>query len=495
VKSRMRGWLEELGDVFWLRPALLVAMGMGLGAAMTWAERMGLTESLASGGLIYSGGEAGARSLLSAVASSSIGVAGTVFSITVAALSLAAGQMGPRLLRNFTRDPGNQIVLGTFLGTFAYALVLLRTVRSVQEGAFVPHLGVTGALVLALLCVAALVWFVHHIANSINVDTVIGLVHAELLAAIASLETGTDTPSSTPPRAKGMPVRFGGNGYLRSLDEKALADWAVSCGVVLRLRVRPGDYLFPGAIVAEVEVGNNPEQLFDKRSSADEAFASAVSIGDRQAAAQDLEFAVRQLVEVAVRALSPGINDPFTAMAVLERLGATLCAVADRRLPDPVLRRNGREVLVRKVPDYDGLCDTMFHMIRQNSGGSAAVLIRLVETLQRVEEVERDPRRLATLRRHADWALGVRRCAISLESQTLRTASLQSPSLGRNSSRSEMRSQRRRLLAERGALHDVSTASATRSLWARPASGRLSRLLRSSSNRWGLQQNDNALWL
>ena len=124
---------------------------------------------------------------------------------------------------------------------------------------------------------------------------------------------------------------------------------------------------------------------------------------------QDLEFAVRQLVEVAVRALSPGINDPFTAMAVLERLGATLCAAADRRLPDPVLRRDGREVLVRRVTDYDGLCDAMFHMIRQNSGGSAAVLIRLVDTVRRVEEVERDPRRRATLRRHAELALAAGR--------------------------------------------------------------------------------------
>ena len=165
----------------------------------------------------------------------------------MAALSLASGQMGPRLLRNFTRDPGNQFALGIFLGTFAYALVLLRTVRSVEEVAFVPHLGVTGALVLALLCVAALVWFVHHVANGINVETVIGLVHAELAGAIAALEEGTDAPPPAPAkRQAGEPVRFAGSGYLRSLDEEALADWAASRGVVLRLRVRPGDFLFPG---------------------------------------------------------------------------------------------------------------------------------------------------------------------------------------------------------------------------------------------------------
>ena len=222
---------------------------------MVWAERSGFTQSWASSGWIYAGGEAGARALLGAVASSSIGVAGTVFSITVAALSLASGQMGPRLLRNFNRDPGNQLVLGTFLGTFVYALVLLRTVRSVEEVAFVPHLGVTGALVLALGCVAALVWFVHHVVNSINVNTVIGLVHDELVEAIATLEPGRDAgdPDADVVRAHASaPLRFAGSGYLRRLDEEGLADWAAARDVQLRLHVRPGDYLFPGGFVGKV---------------------------------------------------------------------------------------------------------------------------------------------------------------------------------------------------------------------------------------------------
>lgn len=412
MRSRLRGWLEGLGDIFWLRPALLVVLGVALGEAMAWAERAGVTESWASGGWIYAGGEAGARALLSAVASSSIGVAGTVFSITVAALSLASGQMGPRLLRNFTRDAGNQLVLGTFLGTFAYALVLLRTVRSVEETAFVPHLGITGALVLALLCVAALVWFVHHVASSINVETVIGLVHAELIEAISALERGDDDPApGEPPMREEQPVRFASSGYLRSLDEAALADWAAERGAVLRMRVRPGDYLFPGAPVAAIGDGDAARRGDDERA-AGEAFAAAATVGQSQAAAQDLEFTVRQLVEVAVRALSPGINDPFTALAVLDRLGAALCAVSGRRLPDPALRRDGRAVMVRRVTDYDGLCDAMFHLIRQNSGGSAAVLIRLVETVRRVEEVERDPRRRTALRRHADLALATGRAEV-----------------------------------------------------------------------------------
>ena len=415
MTSHLRGWLEGLGDVFWLRPAVLVLFGLLLGIAMEWAERAGINESWISGGWIYAGGESGARSLLSAVASSTIGVAGTVFSITVAALSLASGQMGPRLLRNFTRDAGNQLALGIFLGTFVYSLVLLRTVRSVDEVAFVPHLGITGALALALLCVGTLVWFVHHIASSINVNTVIGVVHAELTEAITALEpagSDGDAPDASPlPVAPSKPVIFGSGGYLRSLDEEALADWAAKHEVTLRLRVRPGDYLFPGAPVGQV-IGIVGEETAGGDASIDAAFASAASIGATQAAAQDLEFAVRQLVEIAARALSPGINDPFTAAAVLERLGATLCEVAGRRLPNPVLRRDGRAVLVRQVTDYDGLCDAMFHVIRQNSGSSATVLIRLVETLQRVLEVEHDTRRRMSLRRHIELALATGRGAV-----------------------------------------------------------------------------------
>ncbi len=190
MSNYLRGRLEALGDAFWLRPALLVLACVLLGEASVWAERAGGNGFIIPDAWLYAGGEAGARSLLGAVAASTIGVAGTTFSITIAALSLASGQMGPRLLRNFVRDAGNQVALGVFLGTFAYALVVLRTVRSLEEGAFVPHLGVTGALLLALLCVATLVWFVHHIATGINVETVIATVHDDLCAALSRLTLG-----------------------------------------------------------------------------------------------------------------------------------------------------------------------------------------------------------------------------------------------------------------------------------------------------------------
>lgn len=402
MKATLRDRLEALGDAFWLRPGILVLLGFVLALAATEAERLGWTRSLLPAGWLYAGGEAGARSLLGAVASSAIGVAGTVFSITVAALSLASGQMGPRLLRNFVRDAGNQLALGVFVGTFVYALTVLRTVRSVEEGGFVPHLGVTGALVLALLCVGTLIWFVHHVATGISVETVIGTVHAELSQAVARLTSGRQEPGPDAPPPAGAALALEEGGYLRALDEGGLADWAAEAGATLVLLVRPGDFVFPGVPVASV----SPPAMAPEAAL---AVRAALSLGSRRAAAQDIEFAVRQLTEVAVRALSPGVNDPFTAIAVLDRFGEVLCGMRGRHLPGPALRRGGRIVLFRRVVDYDGLLDGMFHMIRQDGAGSAAVLLRLMEVLGAVLAVEREPARRAALRRHAALALAAGR--------------------------------------------------------------------------------------
>jgi uncharacterized membrane protein len=142
------------------------------------------------------------------------------------------------------------------------------------------------------------------------------------------------------------------------------------------------------------------------------AIRAAFSLGSKQAATQDLEFAVRQLVEVAVRALSPGINDPFTAIAVIDRLGAALCEIAPRHLPGGTILRGDRVVLYRPVTNYPGLCDAMFHMIRQNASSSPAVLIRLLETLGRVMAVETRPERRVELLRHAELTLSTGRIGI-----------------------------------------------------------------------------------
>ena len=308
--------------------------------------------------------------------------------------------MGPRLLRNFVRDARNQVALGIFLGTFAYALMVLRTVRTADEGTFVPHIAVTGAMVLALVCLGTLVWFVHHIATSINVETVVDLVHRDLTSAIDAM-TQESAPLLPPADAvEGLAVSASGSGYLQALDADMLADWAADHGVEMRMRVRPGGFVPTGTSVVVVSAAvDGVTAVLDR----------ALTFGRRQAALQDLEYSIRQLNEIAVRALSPGINDPFTAGSVLDHFSDALCRIAPRYLPRGAVDRDGRVVLVLDVVDYDGLCDGMFHTIRQNGSGSAYVLIRLLEVLGRVAEVERFSDRRAALRRHADLAIAVAR--------------------------------------------------------------------------------------
>ncbi|MBL9035763.1 MAG: DUF2254 domain-containing protein [Rhodospirillaceae bacterium] len=398
MTARIRKLLSDLSEAFWLLPGLLVAAGVVLALVLVAMDRDGRMPSwLPEGIWLYDGGATGARTLLGAVAGSTIGVAGTVFSITIAALSLAAGQMGPRLLRNFMRDRGNQVTLGFFLGTFSYALMVLRSVRTAAEGDFVPHLALGVGILLAFLCVATLVYFVGHVAGRINVDTVIELVSEDAQTAIRRLATDERAAPAPDPCWNGEPIIDERRGYLQQLDADGLADWAAAHKTAIRLLVRPGDYVFPGAPIA---LADPPVEGIEA------AIANATALGHQRGSAADLEFAVRQMVEVAVRALSPGINDPHTAISVVDRLGAALCEIAPLSLPPDVFRRDDVPVLLVPAVEYDGLVDTMFHMIRQNAAGNPPLLIRLLEVLAAVASCERDPARLKTLRRHADLALG-----------------------------------------------------------------------------------------
>lgn len=396
-RARLRQAYADLLAQFWLRPGAMTLAAVLLAETLVWSEgSLPLPDGLS--GWVYAGGLEGARKLLGAIAAAEIGVASTTFSITVAAMTMASNQMGPRLLRNFTRDPGNQYALGAFLASFAYALAVLRTVRDQDDaGAFVPHLAVTVGMVLAFGCVGVLMWFIHHVANSINVSHVVVLVHRELAGAIAALPPRDARAAEPLPDAAfdaAAPLRARSGGYLRALDDEALADWADEHRALLRLRVRPGDFVFPATTIGEVVP---PAQ----RDAAEAVLAKAMSLGRSRSVEQDIEYAARQLVEIALRALSPSLNDPFTAIGVLDHFGEALCDLANHSMRPQTLPADGPPRYVRPQTDYEGLVDLMFHMIRQSATESPAVLIRLAEVLAAVADVETDPARRRILARHA----------------------------------------------------------------------------------------------
>ncbi|MEO7073588.1 MAG: DUF2254 family protein, partial [Rhodanobacter sp.] len=244
-----------------------------------------------------------------------------------------------------------------------------------------------------------LVYFVGHMAGRINVSTVIDLVSADVRHSIERLTTDTAQPKA-PDDAfwrEAVPVLDSRHGYLQHLDAEGLATWACEHNTAIRLLVRPGDFVFPGAPIALV---------VPAVADVDAAVRDATALGASRISTEDFEYAIRQLVEIAVRALSPGINDPHTAMSVLDRLGLALSEVAPVHMPTGVWLREAKPALVIPGFNYAGLVDAMFHMIRQNASSSTAVLAHLLEVLTSVVSIEHDAGRTEVLQRHADLVIG-----------------------------------------------------------------------------------------
>lgn len=412
--AKLRFRLRQISLRFWFLPAVMTLTALSLAILGTWLSRYPVT-ALSAGdggaaGWLYDGGVDGSRSVLSAIASSSIGVGGTVFSITIAALSYAAGSMGPRLLQNFTEDRGNQVTLGIFISTFAFSLYSLRTVTGGDEGSpFVPYYNVTMALVMALGCIGALVYFIDHVTRSINTTRVVNLLTSDLRSSLLSATepTNVEYPALPAPDevywsgAETLYARKGG--YLQLVDHEGLVNLAVESDSTIRLLVRPGDYLYPNSPIA-VALPAVPDGLY-----------SRLTVGTSRTRDQDVEHAVRLLVEVGARALSPGTNDPFTAVDVVDRFGDALCTLEDRRWPTGVHSRDDEIRLVAATSDFTGLVDAMFDQMRQFGAGAPAVSIRMLDVLAVAARVLDDPERRAVLAWHAtkirDDALGATRNA------------------------------------------------------------------------------------
>ncbi len=398
MKARLtHGW-EALRSSYWFVPALM-ALGAGaLAFGMVALDGRVGSEAVESLGWIYTGGPEGARGVLSTIAGSMITVAGVTFSVLVVALSLAASQFGPRVLGSFMRDAGNQFVLGAFVGTFLYCLLVLRTVRGGEEaGRFVPHLAVTLGVAMAVLGVGVLIYFVHHAAVSIQVTSVIAALAEDLDAGVERLfpgEAEAVAPAGAMP-APSASVDARRDGYVQAIDFSRLVELAGGCSATLRLEPRIGSFVARGDTLAWVHPPGAASELGDD-------VRGAFVLGSRRTPSQDVEFSVQQLVDVAVRALSPGINDPFTAAACVDRLGAALARVAER--PDARgVHRDGRDT-VRVLADpvgFEGLAEAAFSPIRQYAGGSEVVLLRLLDALARIARHVRGEDRRESVRDHA----------------------------------------------------------------------------------------------
>jgi uncharacterized membrane protein len=414
MRLRLLQIIEQIRASFWFMPAMLTVLAGVLALALVRLDYELGARSIQAFGLLYTGGAEGASAVLSTVAGSMATITGVVFSLVMIPLTLASQQFGPRLMRNFLRDRANQFALGVFIATFLYCLLVSRTIRRPDvtgAGEFVPHVAVTAALVLAVLALGVLIYFIHHIAVSIQVDEVVAQVGAELSSAI---DRAFPERASEDARGPGvwrgeLPADFGRtarpvctsrDGYVQFVDVDALVRLAAECGLVLRLNRRPGDFVTPGAALADAWPAERVTEAAARR------VGDEFVLGSVRAPSQDVEFAVYQLAEIALRALSPGINDPFTACVCIDRLSAALCRLAGRPAPtsDHYDDRGELRVVVSPV-QFSDVFEAAFRQIRQAARGDTAVCIRLLEALSAIARCARTSRQRLLIRRQAAMIL------------------------------------------------------------------------------------------
>jgi uncharacterized membrane protein len=364
--------------------------GIVLAAVMVEVDRKGLfRDFFEQFGLSYIGDVSSSATVLSTLAGAMITVAGTTFSIAIVVFTLASTQYGPRLLRNFMRDTGNQFALGTYIATFVYCLVVLRRLQSTGEQQFIPHTSVSLAVLLAIASLGVLIFFIHHATKSIQGVNIINTVSKDLAYSIDRLyplKMGGERPASQDGSAEeDVPANFRQEaqivqaaigGYLQWLDEINLIQLASAHDLIIKLRQRPGAFIIEGMKIAEVWPA---EKLDDKvRASVNAAFI----VGKQRTQAQDVEYDINQLVEMAIRALSPAINDPFTAMMCVDRLGQGLSQLFKRNLPSPYrYDGQGRLRIIASVPDMEHLIKAAFNQIRQYGRSSVSVTVRMLEVI------------------------------------------------------------------------------------------------------------------
>ncbi len=404
MKTRLLNLWESVGTSFWFVPALMVVGSIGLSFVMVALDKRAAYDSQSFFKFLLIVGPEGARSILSTIAGSMITVAGVVFSITIVTLTLASSQFGPRLLRNFMRDTGNKIVLGTFIATFIYCLLVLRSVHTVGENVFVPCLSVNLAIVLALTNLGVLIYFIHHVSTSIQADHVIAAVYHDLEGHLQRLfpeESGDHSEENEQNKIAPLDearyphshhIAAPRSGYLQAIDNEGLLDLAREHDLILDLQHRPG-----GFVVMETPL-TTVKGIDDFDETLNEHITKSFIIGAQRTPEQDPRFEIHQLTEIAIRALSPGINDPFTAMTCIDRLGSALCYLANRTFPSPYRYDNeGRLRIIAKPLTFADFTSSALGPIRQYGRSSVVVTIRLLESLQTVASQAHRPEQMQAI--------------------------------------------------------------------------------------------------
>ncbi len=403
--------VERLRTTLWFLPSVAVATSLGLGLLVA-NIRVGPNGALAW--IAYDGGVEGARALLQVIAGSMITVTSLTFSLTLVVLQMASSQYSPRLLRTFVRDLGNQLVLATFLSTFAFALVVLPSVRSPLEDRdrFVPDLAVTMALLLAVASLVALVYFIHHVTRSIRVEAVMLDTRVATLDSISRncdvtwpLHGRTDVQLHEPDEHS-VPLRARRSGYLQALDPGPVVAAAAERDARVLFRRRVGEFVTEGTVLAwawsheHAEIGETAVETLEG------AAADSLEVGFERNLVQDIAFGIRQLVDIAVKALSPSLNDPTTAIDAMGHLSAILRELALRQLGGEIVQDgDGHPRVGVPKPSFDDYLAIVCTGIAHYGGHDVVVMRRLLRMLEDLGTVVRSEERQTMVLRWIDHVI------------------------------------------------------------------------------------------
>jgi uncharacterized membrane protein len=358
------------------------------------------------------------RDVLIAIAAAIITVVGVVFSITILALTLASQQFGPRMMRNFVRDFGNQFTLGIFVASFVYSVLALGSITSYPHHLFVPHLSIAVAEALLLLDLAVLIYFINHIASSIQLPAVIAGIAKDLDIAVDSEFPLAGDVEEVPLSARaqrqhlqdpaellnaieerGGVVLAARSGYLQFVGYGQLTKIAKLLDATIRLDYRPGHFIVAGQPIAKVFPHGAAKQV-------ERELGKAHVTGPHRTLMQDPVFAIDQLVEIAIRALSPAVNDTFTALTCLDWLSSGLSRMSQRELASDLYRdEEGRIRLIGATWSYERMVNRAFDKIRQAASGMPAVLIRILDTLRVIAVSATTPNQRAVLLEQTNMVL------------------------------------------------------------------------------------------
>lgn len=390
MKKLLFFW-KELLATFWFVPVIIIGLAVVLSVSLVSLDNIVNIPQEGWVRFFLVNSSDSARSILSTISGAMIGVAGTVFSVTLVALTLASSQFGPRLIKNFMYVRLNQVVLGSYIATYLYCLLVLNAIKDGNGYTFIPSISILVAILVAVVNIILLIVFIHQIAVSIQADKVISDISDLISKQVETLfpekmgdefkeKNDFDQDKVVSEYQKSISIKSPKSGYLQYIDSEALLLLVENNDSFFKLKHRPGSFL-----VRDGEIGVIYSKDDWEEESIDELLSQFV-FGKIKTSQQDLEFSIHQMVEIAARALSPGVNDPYTAIACIDNLTATLCYLAQAKFPSKYrVDEDGKLRIIADVLDFEGVLDAAFNQIRQFSAGSTAVIIRLVEALTTIQ--------------------------------------------------------------------------------------------------------------